>query len=88
MINKGLQKCGSFLVSYYLVFAWILLTPCCKVAESFMLAGFLDMQKRYPFDDILKISSLSGLGVVAGRLHFFNLYHTLHIKKKNGGKKV
>jgi len=75
-------------VSYYLVFARLLLTPCCKAVESLMLAGFLDIQKRYPFDDILKISSLPGLGVVAGKLHFFNLYHTLHIKKKNGGKKV
>lgn len=76
-----------FLVSYYLEFARILLTPCCKAVESLVFAGFLDMQKRYPFDDILKISSLPEPGVVVGKLHFFNLYHTLHIKKEEWRKK-
>ncbi len=67
-----------FLVSYYLVFARILLTPCCKVAESLMLAGFLDIQKRYPFDDILKISSLLGLGL-SPEDFIFSIYIILSI---------
>lgn len=57
------------------------------MAENFVSARFSRMQEKHSHDDVLKISSSLGYGIAVERLHFFNLYHTLHIKKKNGGKK-